>query len=131
MFRRPSLIRPASLGRMALTSAVAGLLLVAGASLGADDKIRQNEKALDSLRGKIGELQQKLERDQAAQDSAQKELQAVERRVSEASQSLAALRRRIDAQSRKIKEPRTPKPRSAARSTPAAASWRASCARPM
>lgn len=104
MFRRPSLIRPASLGRMALTSAVAGLLLVAGASLGADDKIRQNEKALDSLRGKIGELQQKLERDQAAQDSAQKELQAVERRVSEASQSLAALRRRIDAQSRKIKE---------------------------
>lgn len=99
MFRR----FPLSILSSLLAAAAAGLLL-SGASLAADDKLRQNEKALEALRGRIGSLQQKLERDQNEQDSAQKALQSVERKITDNRQALAVLRRRIDAQARKVKE---------------------------
>ena len=68
--------------RLAPSALILAALLAPAAGRAADDRLNQNQQALEAVRGRIGELQKKVEADQTERDEVAREMQKVEDRKS-------------------------------------------------
>ncbi|MGH8446153.1 MAG: murein hydrolase activator EnvC family protein [Solimonas sp.] len=90
--------------RLAPPALILVAVLASASGRAADDRLNQNQKALDAVRDRISSLQKKVEDDQTERDSLAREMQKVERKIAAASQGLRTLRNKLDEQQRKVRE---------------------------
>lgn len=90
--------------RSTLSALLLVALLLPAAGRAGDDRLNQNQKALDAVRERIGALQKKVEADQTERDTLARDMQKIERKIAAASQQMRVLRGRIDEQQRKIRQ---------------------------
>jgi septal ring factor EnvC (AmiA/AmiB activator) len=77
-------------------------LLLATSATAANERLQQNQAALEQLRERIAATQKTLERDQGERDQVAREMQEVERRLSRLNQEVRELRARSQEQNRKV-----------------------------